>query len=315
MSLNGNIRPGLLVLTAADNGRLGPIQFVYDVRIAAGGGSLQPFDQSELEQVEAIVTTGARGLSGTEMQAMPRLRLIHVLGSGIDGLDMDAAAKRGIMVASGAGSNAPSVADHAIGLALAVLRDIPRFHAGAREGAWAPSQRPTLSGKTCGILGLGAVGEAIAKRLAGFDARIAYHNRRAVPASPHVYCGSPVELAAEADVLFVCCPGGAVTYHLVDASVLNALGPTGFLVNVGRGTVVDSDALTAALAEGTIAGAAIDVFEGEPVLTDGLRTVPNLVVTPHVAGLTPDALDAAWARARANLHALQHQGEIVGRLI
>jgi len=315
MLVNGNIRPGLLVLTVVDSGRLGSLEDDYRVLSAAAGGSLEPFDHTALEQVEAVVTNGARGLSGVEMQAMPRLRFIQVLGSGTDKLDIDAAAGRGIVLASGAGSNAASVADHAIGLSLAALRDIPRFHAKASEGTWAPSQRPTLSGRTCGILGLGAIGEAIARRLAGFDVRIAYHNRRAVPASSYAYCSSPAELAAEADVLFVCCPGGAATYHLVDAGVFKALGPAGFLVNVGRGSVVDSHALAAALATGVIAGAAIDVFEGEPMLPDVLRALPNLIVTPHVAGLTPDALDAAWARARANLHALQHGGEFVGRLV
>ncbi|WP_011578959.1 MULTISPECIES: NAD(P)-dependent oxidoreductase [Chelativorans] len=320
MSVNGNTQPGLLVLTAVDNGRLGSVEGDYRVVFATAGGStaggsLEPFDRTELEQIEAIITNGGRGLSGAEMQAMPRLRFIQVLGSGTDKLDIDAAAGRGIVVASGVGSNAPSVADHAIGMALAILRDIPRFHIEASEGTWTPSQRPTLSGKVCGILGLGAVGEAIARRLIGFDARIAYHNRRAAPGSPYAYCGSPAELAAEADVLFVCCPGGAATYHLVDTGVLNALGSAGFLVNVGRGTVVDSDALAAALMKGAIAGAAIDVFEGEPLLPDVLRTAPNLVVTPHVAGLTSDALDAAWARARANLRAFRDHGEIVGRLV
>jgi lactate dehydrogenase-like 2-hydroxyacid dehydrogenase len=315
MLVDRNIKPGLLVLVAAEEARLLPVKEAYAVHQLAAGEGLEAIGVEDLQKVEVVVTSGARGLSEDEIRMMPRLRIVHVLGSGTDKLDIGAAAQRGITVTSGAGSNAPSVADHALGLALAVLRDIPGFHAAAIEGSWAPTQRPTLAGKACGILGLGAVGEAIAKRLAGFDARIFYHNRKPVPASPHGYCGSPAELAAASDVLFVCCPGGPATHHLVNADVLGALGAKGFLVNVGRGTVVDSQALGNALAKGIIAGAAIDVFEDEPVLPDALRAAPNLIVTPHVAGLTPDALDAAWARTYANLRALSGEAELVGRLV
>ncbi|WP_454858045.1 NAD(P)-dependent oxidoreductase [Rhizobium binxianense] len=315
MLVDQNIKPGLLMLVAAEEARLLPIQEAYAVHQLAAGKDVEAIGVDGLEKIEVVVTSGARGLSEDEIRAMPGLRFVHVLGSGTDKLDIGAAAQREITVTSGAGSNAPSVADHALGLALAVLRDIPGFHAAAVGSTWAPTQRPTLAGKACGILGLGAVGEAIAKRLAGFGARIFYHNRKPVPASPHGYCGSPAELAAASDVLFVCCPGGPATHHLVNADVLSALGVKGFLVNVGRGTVVDSQALGSALVEGRIAGAAIDVFEDEPVLPDVLRVAPNLVVTPHVAGLTPDALDAAWARTYANLRALSGEGELVGRLV
>lgn len=314
MLANGNAKPGLLVLVAAD-GRLGPAEDVYAVRQTASLALVDEIDTGELQQVEVIITSGARGLSEAEMQTMPQLRFVHVLGSGIDKLDIEAAARRGIIVASGAGSNAASVADHAIGLALAILRDIPRFHAAASGGLWQPSQRPTLSGKSCGILGFGAIGEAIANRLTGFGVRISYHSRRLVPGSPHVYRATPTELASDVDVLFACLPGGASTNHLIDAGLLNALGPKGYLVNVGRGSVVDSDALASALIDGTIAGAAIDVFESEPNLPGALKQVRNLIVTPHVAGLTSEALDAAWARVFANLQAFRHQGDIIGRLV
>jgi lactate dehydrogenase-like 2-hydroxyacid dehydrogenase len=313
MLVDQNIKPGLLVLVAADEARLLPVREAYVVHQLAAGEGVDTMGAEALQKVEAVVTSGARGLSEDEIRVMPRLRIVHVLGSGTDKLDIGAAAQRGITVTSGAGSNAPSVADHALGLALAALRGIPNFHAAAIGGVWAPTQRPTLTGKACGILGLGAVGEAIAKRLAGFDARIFYHNRKPVPASPYGYCDSPAELAASSDVLFVCCPGGPATYHLVTADVLRALGANGFLINVGRGTVVDSQALGTALAKGIIAGAAIDVFEDEPVLPDVLRIAPNLVVTPHVAGLTPDALDAAWGRTY--VHVLSSEGDLVGKLV
>ncbi|WP_454691949.1 NAD(P)-dependent oxidoreductase [Achromobacter aloeverae] len=258
--------------------------------------------------VDAVLTNGSTGFDAHEMAAMPRLRIVCALGAGYEKIDLAAARARGIAVCNGRGANDASVADHALALLLAAARGIVHGDEVARQGNWGASariERPTLHGKRLGILGLGTIGRQVVRRAAGgFDMEIGYHNRRPVAddAGDLAYFDSPAALASWADFLVVATPGGAATHHLVDAAVLAALGPRGFLVNIARGSVVDTQALIAALHAGGIAGAALDVVEGEPDgMTPALFQAPNLTLTPHIAGRSPEAIAATVKLAAANL--------------
>ncbi|WP_313645059.1 2-hydroxyacid dehydrogenase [Pseudomonas sp.] len=240
--------------------------------------------------IDAVLTRGPLGLSAAEITALPALQIICVIGAGYEQVDLAAAAARGITVTNGAGANAAAVADHALALLLALLRDIPRADASTRRGEWNRVISPSVSGKRLGILGLGAVGLAIAKRAnLGFDMPISYHSRIAREGLPYTWFDSPVALAAAVDILLVATPGGAATRHLVDAQVLHALGAEGYLVNIARASVVDTQALVSALQQGRLAGAALDVFDDEPAVPDALKALGNTVLTPHVAGQSPEA--------------------------
>jgi lactate dehydrogenase-like 2-hydroxyacid dehydrogenase len=247
--------------------------------------------------IDIVLTIGARGLTADEMDAMPRLVLICALGAGYERVDVDAARARGIATVNGAGANDACVADHAMGLLLAVTRQIPRLDQRVRQGGWREGLRPPASvyGKRLGIIGLGTIGRQIARRAAGFDLAIGYHNRRHLPDVDHRYFATATALAQWADILVVATPGGADTRHIVNAEVLQALGPRGYLINIARGSVVDTAALARALRDGVIAGAGLDVYDSEPDAPAELITLDNVVLTPHVAGASPEAIAATVA--------------------
>ncbi|MEJ5040201.1 2-hydroxyacid dehydrogenase [Pseudomonas sp. B21-036] len=254
--------------------------------------------------IDAVLTRGPLGLRADEIAALPHLKIICVIGAGYEEVDLAAAAARDITVTNGAGANATAVADHALALLFAIVRDITRADATTRLGQWNRVISPSLSGKRLGVLGLGATGLAIARRAAlGFDMQVSYHNRRPRTDVPYTWCESPLALAGEVDFLIVATPGGAGTRHLVDAAVLDALGPQGFLVNIARASVVDTDAMVAALREGRIAGAGLDVFDAEPEVPQALKALDNVVLTPHVAGQSPEAARDTVALVLRNLQA------------
>jgi lactate dehydrogenase-like 2-hydroxyacid dehydrogenase len=255
------------------------------------------------QTITAVVTRGPLGLFAEEMDALPNLRIICVSGAGYEKVDLPAAAARGITVTNGAGVNAATVADHTLALLLALVRDIPQNDASVRRSEWRKAMRPSMAGKRVGIIGLGAVGLAIARRVAGFEAVIAYHNRRQRHDVDHTWHASVQALAQDSDILIIATPGGRETSHLVDAQVLRALGPEGFVINIARGSVVDTQALVDALIEKRIAGAALDVFDDEPNVPDVFKTLDNVVLTPHVAGLSPEAYEAMVTMVRDNLQA------------
>ena len=255
-------------------------------------------------RIDAVLTRGPLGLQADEMAALPQLRIICVIGAGFEQVDLQAASNQGITVTFGAGANASSVADHAMALLLSVVRGIPQADASIRRNEWVKVRQPSLSGKRMGIIGLGAIGAAIAKRAAhGFDMSIRYHSRQPHPDSPYTYCASVLELAAAVDFLMIATPGGSATHHLVNARVLDALGSEGYLINIARGSVVDTQALISALTAGKIAGAGLDVFEDEPLVPDPRKTLGNVVMTPHVAGQSPDAVEATVQLVVDNLRA------------
>jgi lactate dehydrogenase-like 2-hydroxyacid dehydrogenase len=266
--------------------------------------------------IRAVWTNGTIGLKAEAIDALPDLKLVLAQGTGAEGVDIEAARRRGIAVTNGAGSNATCVGDHAMALLLATVRDIPRIDRNARRSGWDALRvmRPALYGKKLGIVGLGLVGREIAKRAAGFDLEIAYHARRPVEGVAWRHVPVLRDLASWADFLILACPGGPSTFHIVNAEVLDALGPEGFLVNVARGSVVDTGALVAALADGRIAGAGIDVFENEPGVPEALWPLERVVLTPHLAGSAPEVRRAQLDFALANLRALDEGRPLVSRI-
>ena len=262
------------------------------------------------DTVRAVLTNGRGGLSADEMALLPKLEIVCTVGAGYEAVDLDAARSRSIAVANCPDTNASAVADSAMMLLMAATRHLRQadrhVHAGGWQDQWLVDT-PTISGKRLGILGLGTIGSKIAHRAArGFDMEVGYHSRKAVTGFPYRYLGSLVELATWADFLVCAAPGGAGTHHLVNADVLTALGPKGYLVNVGRGPVVDTAALIDALRSNRVAGAGLDVLEGEPSippLLPELLGFTNVVVTPHCAGRAPEARAAATALVLANLNA------------
>jgi lactate dehydrogenase-like 2-hydroxyacid dehydrogenase len=253
-----------------------------------------------------VLTNGSTGICAADIAALPNLEIICSLGAGFEKVDLDAARARSIAVTNGPGTNDASVADHAMALLMSVVRGIPQANAAVRQGRWARSRqpRPMISGKKLGILGLGNIGMQIACRgIGGFGMTVGYHSRRPRENTPFLHFATPVALAHWADFMVVATPGGAGTLHMVDAAVLDALGPEGFLVNIARGSVVDTAALAQALAQARIAGAALDVLEGEPDVPAELLGLENLVLTPHIAGRSPEAVAATVQLVIDNLNA------------
>ena len=262
------------------------------------------------DTVRAVLTNGRGGLSAAEMDLLPKLEIVCAVGAGYEAIDLDRARSRGIAVAHSPDTNAPAVADSAMMLLMAATRHLLAADRFVRSGGWQEQWRvptPTISNKRLGILGMGTIGRRIAYRAArGFDMQIGYHNRSPVSESPHRYFASLVELATWADFLISAAPGGAATRHLIDVEVLTALGPNGYVVNVGRGTVIDTQALIDALRSKRIAGAGLDVLEGEPGLPPKLPELlqfDNVVITPHVSGRAPESQTAATAMILSNLDA------------
>ena len=262
------------------------------------------------DTVRAVLTNGRGGLTAEEMALLPRLEIVCAVGAGYEAVDLDAARARGVAVANSPDTNASAVADSAMMLLLAVTRHLRAADRHVQAGGWQDQWRvdpPTISGKRLGILGMGTIGGKIAHRAAdGFDMEVGYHNRKAVAASPYHHFPSLLELATWADYLVCAAPGGAGTRHLVNAEVLAALGAQGYVVNVGRGTVVDTAALLEALMAKRIGGAGLDVLEGEPAsppLLPELLKFDNIVITPHCAGRAPEARAAATAMILGNLNA------------
>jgi lactate dehydrogenase-like 2-hydroxyacid dehydrogenase len=237
--------------------------------------------------VAASPSLGDSSVSAAFMQRLPKLEIVANFGVGYDGVDAAHAGKHGVMVTNTPDVLTEEVADTAIGLLINTVRELPRAEGWLRSGRWAkdgnyPLSRLTLRGRKAGIFGMGRIGLAIAKRLEAFGMTIAYHNRRQVDGLPYEYHETLVGLAGAVDTLISVAPGTASTQKAVNAAVLKALGPDGVFINIGRGSTVDEDALAAALGNGTIAAAGLDVFADEPNVPQALLDLPNATLLPHV---------------------------------
>ena len=257
-------------------------------------------------RIRAIAGGGESQVTRALMSQLPALEMISVFGVGYDRYDVAAAHERDIPVTNTPDVLTDDVADMGIALMLALSRSIPQADKYVREGKWTSGPMPLarkVSGARLGIVGLGRIGSAIARRAAGFDMSIAYTSRNKVADSPYTYFPTPAALAAEVDFLMVITPGGAGTKGLINAEVLNALGAKGYLINVARGSVVDESALITALQNNVIAGAALDVFENEPHVPAALCAMSNVVLAPHVASATWQTRRAMADLAFGNLQA------------
>lgn len=249
----------------------------------------------EGQRVRAIAATNGVPAPAALIDALPALEIIAGFGVGYDNIDVAAAARRGIIVTHTPDVLTEEVADLAVGLLLATVRQIPQADRYLRAGRWLDKPFPltaTLRGRTIGIFGLGRIGIAIAERLSAFGVTILYHNRSPRTDVPYRHVGSLKELAALADVLIVATPGGSATHHAVNADVLKTLGPEGILINIGRGSTVDEAALIAALQNGDILSAGLDVFEDEPRVPQALMAIEHAVLLPHIASASVHTRDA-----------------------
>jgi len=257
-------------------------------------------------RIRAVLTHGVHGLSAAEIAQMPQLSIIACIGAGFENVDLAAARARGIALSYGPHTNASTTADHAVALLLAIVRNLGALDRRLRQGGWKqPSDDPpALSGKRLGLAGVGHIGLGIGRRCeAGFGMQVAYFARRPRADLAWTHMQSLADLARWCDFLVLALPGDPATHHIVDTNVLNALGPAGYLVNIGRGSLVDTAALISALRENRIAGAALDVFEDEPQVHPELLVLENVLLTPHLGGRSPQAQEAMAMLLAQNLEA------------
>ena len=260
-----------------------------------------------IEQVGPTCEAVASGSWATNplIYTLPRLKLISCFGVGVDGINFDITQERGIQVTNTPDVLNDAVADLAMGLIVASSRNLLAADHFVRAGQWQQGPLPfsrNLTGKTLGIAGLGAIGEEVAVRARAFKMKVAYHNRRPKPV-PYDYHESLTSLARHSDILLSVLPGGAETKQVLNADVFRALGPDGLFINVGRGSCVDENALVAALQQGIIAGAALDVFANEPHVPEELLGMPNVILVPHIGSSTTETRRAMGQLVLDNLAA------------
>ena len=281
----------------------------FELMDAGGKPPAEAFSAEQLSDIRAMITAGGTPLPGAMMDMMPKLEAIVCYGTGYDGVDLAAAAKRGIAVGHSPGANAASVADIAVTLMLAVTRRLLPADNYVRSGNWAAAKpsplmraQPGNPGRRVGVYGMGEIGRKIAARVAAFETDVAYYSRSRHDV-PYQYLPSLEALAQWCSVLMIAVRAGADPHHAVDADILRKLGKDGYVVNISRGSVIDQAALVAALADGSIAGAGLDVYEKEPHPPDALTALPNVVLTPHIGGHTLESHSAMQDCVIANLEA------------
>lgn len=247
-------------------------------------------------EITALVTSGVYGADQTLINALPNLKLISSFGVGYDAIDINYAKQKNIIVTNTPDVLNDCVADLALSLLLDIARGISAADRFVRAGKWQPGKTVPLGckpgGKTCGIVGLGRIGKAIAKRAEAFGMKIAYYGRHPQQEVTYPYYSEIIELAKASDFLVIVVPGGNETLHLINHEVLTALGRNGYLINIARGSVIDEEALVNALQQGTIAGAGLDVYAHEPNVPQELFSLDNVVLLPHIGSATTDTRQA-----------------------
>jgi hydroxypyruvate reductase len=281
----------------------------FELMDAGGKPPGEVFSAEQLSGIRAMITAGGTPLGGAMMDTMPKLAAIVCYGTGYDGVDLAAAAQRGITVGHSPAANASAVADLAVTLMLAVTRRLLPADEYVRSGNWSAAKpsplmrpQPGNPGRRVGVYGMGEIGRKIASRVAAFESEVGYFSRSRHDV-PYQYLPSLEALAEWCSVLMIAVRAGADTHYAVDASILRKLGKEGYVVNISRGSVIDQAALVDALAEGWIAGAGLDVFAKEPHAPDALTGFPNVVLTPHVGGHTIESHVAMQDCVITNLEA------------
>jgi lactate dehydrogenase-like 2-hydroxyacid dehydrogenase len=239
--------------------------------------------------VRGIATRGRDRIDAAFLARVPAVEIIANFGVGYDSIEVEAAARRGVVVTNTPDVLNDEVADFAVALLLATVRRLPQADRFVREGRWLQGNfplGPTLRDRTVGLIGMGRIGKRIARRLSAFDVPVVYHSRTAQPEVPYRHYPDLRAMAADVDTLVAIVPGGKATRHLVDAAVLAALGARGIFVNVARGSVVDEPALVDALRSGKILAAGLDVFADEPRVPQALLEMENVVLVPHIGSAT-----------------------------
>jgi lactate dehydrogenase-like 2-hydroxyacid dehydrogenase len=299
-------KPDILLVTPLSPGEDEQLDADYAVHRLWELTDLESFLQETSERLRAVVTTGATGVDVALMERLPALEIVAGFGVGYDRVDLHYAAQRGIRVTNTPDVLTDGVADMALGLILAVTRRIPFGDRWVRDGRWLNGPMPLtrgLGGKRLGIVGLGRIGRAVARRAEPFGVEILYTDRQPVADSAYGWREDVVALARDSDILVLCAAGGDATRHLVDAAVLDALGPQGYVVNIARGTLIDEPALLDALQEGRIAGAALDVYDNEPTIDPRFAGIDTVVLQPHSGSGTYETRAAIGSLMRANLAA------------
>lgn len=285
-------RKQLLMIGGATQRMRDQLSEMFDIHDDQVIPDLEAFLHDKGASIDAICAYGGVSIPANSLDVMPNLKVISGYGVGYDGLPAADAAAKGIMVTHTPDVLNDDVANLAILLLLAVSRRLVRDDAYARSGKWATEGNAPLTrsiaGTKIGILGLGRIGEAVAEKLAVFGVEIVYHSRNQKPDSPYRYYASLEDMAQAVDTIIIVVPGGAATKHLVNRNVLEALGPEGTLINIGRGSVVDEVALLDCLQSGKLGAAGLDVFEDEPQIPQGLIELDQVVLTPHVGSATQE---------------------------
>jgi lactate dehydrogenase-like 2-hydroxyacid dehydrogenase len=271
-------------------------------------------DQSDPQASIRGLARGAHfSIDRRVLESLPKLEIVASFGVGYDGIDLEAAAERGIVVTNTPDVLTEEVADTALGLLLMTVRELSAAERYLREGKWARDGNYQLTGtlrdRIVGIVGLGRIGLAIARRLDAMQVKVVYHSRHPVPNMPYRYYADLRAMAADVDTLMVVLPGTPATTKLIDAAILKAMGPNGVLINIGRGIVVDEQALIAALKDGTIRSAGLDVFAEEPKVPPELIALPNAVLLPHVGSASVHTRDAMGQLVVDNLRSWFEKGK------
>jgi hydroxypyruvate reductase len=285
-----------IILTARGHAEtMATLQSEFTAHLLHEAPDRNAFLKQHAPRVRGLATFGPMPVDGKLMDALPRLEIIANFGVGVDAINLEDAKKRRVIVTNTPDVLNEAVADTALALILNTVRKFPQSEQYLRAGHWAargPYPLATdIGGKTLGILGLGRIGEAIARRAAACGMKIRYHNRNRKDLA-HPYDPDPVTLAKNCDVLMIVTPGGPQTANLVDAKILDALGPQGYLVNIARGSVIDEPVLLRYLREKRIAGAGLDVFADEPRVPPEFYTLDNAVLFPHVGSATVETRKA-----------------------
>ncbi len=286
----------------------------FDVHLLAHEAEPKAFLAQRGVEFVGVATSARFGADAALMGALPNLKVISNFGVGYETIDIGAARARGVMVSNTPDVLTDCVADLAFGLLIDVARGLSAADRFVRRGDWKHGQFPLatrVSGKRLGVLGLGRIGRAIAKRAAGFDMETRYHNRTPLADLAYGYEASLIDLARWADFLVVAAAGGAATRAMVSREVLAALGKKGYLINIARGSVVDEAALVDALVNRRIAGAALDVFTDEPNVPPELFALDNVVLLPHIASATRETRQAMADLVLDNLRSYFRAGKLL----